>query len=137
MPDNRELYCLNCFALIPSEAEKCPLCAGSIAALSAQGYREKLLHALEHPLDDVRMRAIIAIRLRGDAEAVLPLAECALRHPLNLEEGIEIVRALEGFRLSSDGRRAMEMLANGHPAHAVRIVARQAMGKNKGTTWRT
>jgi hypothetical protein len=35
----------------------CPACGADLDALSARDYRVKLLAALHHPLDDVRMRA--------------------------------------------------------------------------------
>lgn len=126
MTTDREIYCMNCFSLIPAEAETCPVCGEHMAGLSAQHYREKLLHALEHPLDDVRMRAIIALGLRREAETAIPMAECALRHPLNVEEGIEVVNALKNFHAFPGRQHAMEMLTH-HSAHAVRAAAEIAL----------
>lgn len=130
MTTDREIYCMNCFSLIPAEAETCPVCGEHIAGLSAQHYREKLLHALEHPLDDVRMRAIIALGLRREAKTALPMAACALRHPLNVEEGIEVVNALKKFQAYPDGQRALERLAQDHSSHAVRAAAEIAVKQN-------
>ena len=123
MTTQREIYCMNCFSMIPAQAAACHMCGEHVAKLSAQDYRAKLFHALEHPLDDVRMRTIIAIGLRRDAEASLALAECALRHPLNVEEGIEVVNALKSFLPSPDALGALEILAHDHAAHAVQAAA--------------
>jgi hypothetical protein len=40
-----------------------PACGANLSAQSARDYREKLLAALGHPLDDVCPRAILALRL--------------------------------------------------------------------------
>lgn len=127
MATEREIYCMNCFSMIPAQAEACPVCGEHVTELSAQDYRKKLLHALEHPLDDVRMRAIIALGLRREAAVSLALAECALRHPLNVEEGIEAVNALKSFLPTPDGQRALQILARDHAAHAVRGAAQRAL----------
>jgi hypothetical protein len=131
METEREIYCMNCFSLIPAEVKFCHVCGEHMAGLSAQHYRVKLLHALQHPLDDVRMRAIIALGLRREAGTAMPMAECALRHPLNIEEGIEVVNALKKFPPSADGRRALEMLAHDHSAHAVRAAAEIALQRTQ------
>lgn len=130
MAKTQESYCLNCFSLIPAEAEICPVCGEHIASLSSHGYREKLLHALEHPLDDVRMRAIIALGLRREAGTALPLAQCALRHPSDVVEGMEIVNALKNFDASTEGAHALKMLASDHAAHAVRAAAEAALERS-------
>jgi hypothetical protein len=127
MKDDAEHYCQNCFALIAAKIDICPLCGGSVTMLSAQAYREKLLHALMHPLDDVRIRAIIVLGLRRETAADMPLAECALQHPLNIEEGIEVVNALAYIYFSSGQLSALELLAEQHPAHAVQVAARRIL----------
>ena len=127
MATEREIYCMSCFSMIPAQAEVCPVCGEHVTELSAQDYRAKLLHALEHPLDDVRMRAIIALGLRRETGAELPLAECALRHPLNIEEGIEVVGALKYFLPSPVAQRALQILAHDHAAHAVCEEAQRAL----------
>ena len=116
--------------MIPVEAETCPVCGENIASLSAQGYREKLLHALAHPLDDIRMRAIIALGLRREAKTAIPLAECAIRHPTDVMEGMEVVYALKNMGMSAEKQRALTMLINDHAAHAVRVAAEAALVRN-------
>ena len=102
------------------------MCGGCIARFSDQTYREKLLHALKHPLDDVRLRAIIALGWRREEGTATDLADCALRHPLDIVGGMEIVRALNNFGLSAEARHALERLARDHPAHAIRAAAAEA-----------
>jgi len=126
-----EIYCLNCFSMIPAEAETCPMCGEGIASLSAQSYREKLLHGLDHPLSEVRMRAIIALGWRGEGRAAQPLLELALQHPVDVVEGLAVVESLA--RMGIDGQIAMATLAERHRAHAVREAAQQALRRIRHT----
>ena len=119
-------YCPNCFAMIPVGVSVCPACSVVISDISDRNFRQKLLHALDHPLDDVRMRAIIALGLRGEEDAALPLAECALRHTTNIEEGLEVVSKLSNFAPSPDVLLALRMLSN-HKAHAIQEAAIKVM----------
>ena len=68
------VFCLTCFSTMPPDGQTCPACGQGVAAASARDYRKKLTRALQHPLADVRMRAIIALGLRGEASAAI--AEC-------------------------------------------------------------
>lgn len=119
-------YCPNCFTEIPPGTEYCPHCGTRLADWkNTLNYQERLIHALGHPLSDVRMRAIISLGNRGEESAITPLLACAFRHPSDVVEGLEIVNALR--KLPGDPRhRALEQLAATHPAHAVRERA-QAM----------
>jgi HEAT repeat protein len=122
-----EQICPACYRLIPLEAQVCPACGADLAALSARTYRDKLVAALGHPLDDVRMRAILALGLRGEADAADALAECALRHSMDVVEGLAVVGALA--RLGTAGQAALLKLAERDPASAVRIAAQQTAGR--------
>ncbi|MGD9788187.1 MAG: HEAT repeat domain-containing protein [Sulfuricellaceae bacterium] len=122
-----DAYCLSCFSLIPAGADICPVCGAPVDAFSALDYREKLVHALLHPLDDVRMRAIIALGLRGEPETADALVECALRHPTDVVAGLEIVRSLARVKDIGVGRDALAVLKERHPAHAVRGAAAHAL----------
>lgn len=113
--------CLACFRLAPAQSPSCPSCGADLAAISARDYRYKLLHALEHPLADVRMRAIIACGWRGEASAARPLYELALRHPVDVVEGLAVVASLRS--LGDEGRALLKELAETHPARAVRAAA--------------
>jgi HEAT repeat protein len=106
----------------------CPLCGERISDLSERDYGEKLLHALAHPLAEVRMRAIIALGLRAQETAAPELLQCALRHPTDVVEGMAIVDSLARMGGRCQSAQALAELAAGHPARAVRQRAARAMG---------
>jgi diadenosine tetraphosphate (Ap4A) HIT family hydrolase len=91
--------------------------------LSERDYQEKLLAALDHPLADVRMRAILALGLRQQPEPAPALLACALRHPVDVIEGMEIVNSLSRLDHGRPLFAELKTLAAGHPAHAVRAAA--------------
>jgi HEAT repeat protein len=113
--------CPACYRLIPADAHVCPACGADLDAMSGRDFRVKLLAALHHPLDDVRMRAILALGLRGEPETAEALADCALRHPVDVVEGLAVVDALS--HLGRAGARALARLAENHPARGVRDAA--------------
>jgi ribosomal protein L40E len=119
--------CPACFAKIPNVAQQCKACGADIARLSARDYQEKLIAALSHPLADVRMRAIIALGVRGESEGADPLVQCALRHPTDLVEGLEIVRTLARLRAPDVRSKFLGQLARRHPAHTVQAAAEMAL----------
>ncbi len=127
-----EQICAACFHLAPADARTCPACGADLAAQSGRDYRDKLLTALHHPLSDVRMRAIIALGWRGEGDSAQPLARCALRHPTDVVEGLEVVDSLARLRDPAAACGALRALQAQHPAHAVRVAAgeaEQALGK--------
>jgi hypothetical protein len=65
---DRLTFCLNCFRQIDREATRCPFCGIEADRWHETDYVARLSHALEHPLDDVRMRAIIALGWLGEPE---------------------------------------------------------------------
>ena len=119
-------FCGQCFALFPAAATACPRCGALPSRLSERDYQEKLLVALDHPLADVRMRAILAFGLRQQPEVAPALLACALRHPVDVVEGLEIVNSLSRLDHGRPLHSALESLATGHPAHAVRAAALRA-----------
>ncbi len=116
-------YCPACFALIDADTPVCPFCDHDLVWLSGRGYRDKLLTALNHPLADVRLRAIIALGWRGEGEAAQALARCALHHPVDIVEGLQVVESVRGIHDKVVRRNALRMLAQRHPARAVRLRA--------------
>ncbi|MGA8147526.1 MAG: HEAT repeat domain-containing protein [Gallionellaceae bacterium] len=122
--------CLACFHLIPVEAPTCPQCGADIAAFSARDYREKLLHALFHPLADVRMRAVIALGWRDEPETADALVACALRHPSDVVEGLEIINSLVQMKDVVARQTALSTLKAHHPAHAVREAAARMLDES-------
>lgn len=73
------------------------------------------------------MRAIIALGLRGEVLAAEELAGCAVRHPIDVVEGLEIVRSLTHIAETTGQREALARIAWEHPAHAVRRAAAEAL----------
>lgn len=123
--ENRQQICQSCFQLISVEAQICPNCGADIEALSARDYADKLIAALHHPLADVRIRAIIALGWRGEANAVRPLLELAFRHPVDVVEGLSVVESLKN--LGADGRIALSDIAWRHLARPLRKAAQEAL----------
>jgi predicted amidophosphoribosyltransferase len=119
-----DAFCMNCFAPMAAAEAACPDCGASTAELGAREYRDKLLHALDHPLAEVRMRAVHALRLRVEIDAADALARCAMNHPVDVIQGLLIVGALHAMAASEPGRNALRLLAGAHAAHAVREAAR-------------
>jgi len=132
--EDPQQICLACFHLISAAAQTCPYCGADLAAFSARDYVDKLIAALAHPLSEVRMRAIIALGWRGEVHAAQPLLDLALRHPVDVVEGLAVLDSLA--RMGVEGRGAMAALAERHRAHAVREAARQ-MYRSLGHTDKT
>lgn len=120
-------FCLACFMPLPQEAETCPVCGARMAELSERNYREKLVHALLHPLADIRMRAIIALGWRGEPETADALVACALNHPLDVVQGLEIINSLEQMKDAMKRQTTLSILQAQHRAHAVREGARRVL----------
>jgi hypothetical protein len=120
-------FCLACFMPLAQEADTCPVCGARMAELSERSYREKLVHALLHPLADIRMRAIIALGWRGEPETAEALVACALRHPLDVVQGLEIVNSLDQMQDARVRQTALSTVQAQHPAHAVREGARRVL----------
>lgn len=115
---------------INAEERRCPACGLDIAQSSKRDYRTKLLKALQHPIADVRLRAIIALGWRGEGETAEALAQCALRHPTDIVEGAQAVESLCFIRDIAARRRALNMLATRHPARAVRALTADVTTRN-------
>ena len=73
------IYCPSCFRRVAADTPRCPHCTAILSDLDRRSYRERLITALNHPLAEVRMRAIIALGLRRQVAAVNPLLACAFR----------------------------------------------------------
>jgi predicted amidophosphoribosyltransferase len=120
-------FCLACFMPLPQEVDTCPVCGARMAELSARSYREKLTHALLHPLADIRMRTIIALGWRGEPETAEALVACALRHPTDVVQGLEIIHSLDQMKDATIRQTALSTVQAHHPAHAVREGAARAL----------
>jgi hypothetical protein len=65
------------------------------------------------------MRAIVVLRLLGKAQSADALVECALRHPGDVPEGLEIVCSLARIDDPNIRLRALFRIASEHPAHGI------------------
>lgn len=120
-----QYFCPACFAPIPADDREapCPHC-GTVASVWAttHDYTERLIHALGHPNPETRMGAILSLGNRGEARAAVPLARCALAHPIDVVQALEIVRSLGKLPTGPERAAALQLLLH-HPARAVRRVA--------------
>ena len=120
-------FCPHCFAMIDPDAPSCPVCGTDLEEWHAQGYAERLITALRHPLADIRMRAIIALGWSRESLAEQALVECALRHPKDVVEGVEIVNSLSLISDVTSRRDGLLRLACFHPVRSVAEAARLAL----------
>jgi HEAT repeat protein len=120
-------FCPNCYARIPVDAAICPHCRATLNDWQEKAYPDRLIDALGHPLSEVRMRAIIALGWRKERTAEKPLVDCALRHPIDVIEGLEIVNSLNLIRDSGSDDTALRFLSLHHAARAVRTMAAEIL----------
>jgi len=120
-------FCTDCFAPTPPEAEICPSCGARLPAPSEDQRGAILVAALDHPLAEVRGRAIILLGMHGDDAVADALAGCALRYRADVVAALNVVRGLRGMRGGARSLRALHRLYEGHPAAAVREAARAAI----------
>jgi HEAT repeat protein len=127
----REEFCPRCFADLPAGASVCPACGVDLEAWGRLPYLQRLVHALRHPLSEVRMRAIITLGWLRAEDAAPALVECALRDGRDVVEGLEVVESLSRLDMGPVRRAALDRLAREHPARAVRAAAERA-GRKQG-----
>ncbi len=65
------------------------------------------------------MGAIITLGNQRDERAALPLAQCALRHPIDIVQNLEILRSLRKLPCGTGRDAALAMLQN-HPSRPIR-----------------
>ncbi len=116
-----QFFCLVCFAGMAADERDAPcrVCGARIEEWKRRDYTERLIHALRHPNPEVRIGAIVSLGNRRDPRAALPLAECALTHPVDVVQALAIVRALRIIPSTPERDTALDMRA-AHPARAVR-----------------
>jgi hypothetical protein len=125
-------FCPACFHEVPERDRTCPYCGASIHDWSLRhSYGERLVQALDHPLAEVRMAAIIALGKRRDAAAARPLARCARRCATDVVQGLEIVRSVASLSPGSERSSALRRLQR-HPARAVRREAARLLAGSPG-----
>lgn len=126
-------FCPVCYCHVSIDEVRCPHCGISLKEWQRRSYTEKLIPALHHPLADVRMRVIITLGLQRARQAQEALVECALRHPSDIVEGLEIVNSLRLIAAAGSGPTALRRLADLYPSRPVRCAAREAIEKLNST----
>lgn len=120
-----QFFCPACFAELPASdpEQPCPHCGVVASAWEAgHSYTERLIHALGHPNPEARMGAILTLGNQAEVRAAIPLAQCALAHPIDVVQSLEIVRSLHKLPTSPERAVALALLID-HPARAVRRAA--------------
>lgn len=111
-------FCPSCFAEIDAASSTCTQCGADVQAGRDRAYPQRLLHALKHPLSDIRMTAIEALAQLQPEGAAMALADCALEHPRDPVQGVAILRALERLPRNPAWAAAVSRLVD-HPAAVV------------------
>lgn len=126
-------FCPNCFDDIGPDAEICGSCSINVKEwMTQKSYTERLIHALNHPIAEVRMGAIISLGKLKEVKAAVPLAQCAFTHPIDVIQGQEIIRALEQMNFEREVEQALKMLSK-HPAKAVQGKVLKILKQQKGS----
>jgi hypothetical protein len=113
-------FCPSCFQKVSKGIKICPFCATNISRWEENTtYEEQLVHALLHPISEVRMGAIISLGNKKYQEAAIPLAECALEYPSDIVQNLEILRSI-GSLLDSGPKRSAIKLLQSHPSSIIR-----------------
>lgn len=114
-----QYYCPDCFGIVDPGAVHCLHCGVDLRSARERPYAERLIQALRHPLSEVRMGSILSLGNRREIRAAVPLARCALAHPTDLVQALEIVRSLQKLPAGRERDEAFRLLAT-HPARSIR-----------------
>ncbi len=113
-------FCPSCFHKVSKEIKVCPFCGIDISRWEENAtYEEQLVHALRHPISEVRIGAIISLGNKKCQEAAIPLAECALEYPNDIVQNLEILRSIGSLSDSEPRRSAVQRLKS-HPSSIIR-----------------
>ena len=120
-------FCTVCFREVKQTQQICPYCEVDILDWEKKTpYNERLLHSLQHPIAEVRMSVIISLGNQRQKYSAVPLAHCALEHPKDNVQNLEILRSIEKLPLGRE-RDSAVLLLRKHPS---RIIRRQAQELN-------
>lgn len=123
-----QFFCPNCFARVPSAHGACPACGvDSREWVEDCSYTDRLIHALDHPISEVRMAVVISLGNRNNPAASVPLARCAMKHPTDIVLAMEITAALKKLPEGPERHDALVILKT-HPAQAIRNAAARTGG---------
>lgn len=122
-----EYFCPYCFANVESGDVLCPSCGRDIHAWEeTRPYVARLVQALKHPIDEVRMGTIITLGNQADPQTAAAMVECAYRFPTMMTQNLEIIRALQRFPVCLERDIALELIGQ-HPSQPVAQRARDLL----------
>ncbi len=89
-------FCPVCFKKLNKNRLICPYCHININKWQEEiTYESRLIHALQHPLSEVRMGAIITLANMRSTNALIPLTNCAFKYPKDIIQNLEIIKSIE------------------------------------------
>lgn len=113
-----------CFARVLEDDRICPYCCQDIQEWEQKKtYATRLVQALRHPIDEVRMGAIISLGNQADPHTATALVECAYRFPTMVPQNLQILASLLQFPSSPERDIAFNLLSK-HPS---RMIAKRAI----------
>lgn len=117
-------FCPNCWQDVEDKAARCPHCGYELAEYDRLSYEDKLLMALEHPVRENRMIAIVALGRLGSRKAVPLLRHIAMAtDDFHEAQAVAEALALIGGADSEAVLRAMTR----HPSRLVRELAERTL----------
>ena len=97
----------------------CPACGIDANVWTSQRtFSERMTNALRHPSDDVQMTAIIILGNRAEPSTAVPLAQEALKLPMNVCRGLAIVQSIAKVSAPPEKEHALTLMA-AHPARVI------------------
>lgn len=69
--------------------------------MDSTSYTQKLLEALYHPVEQVRMGSIISLGNRQDETTAVALAKCAHFFPMQITQNLQILSCIADFPQSA------------------------------------
>ena len=116
-------FCPNCFTEVLENDKVCSHCHLNIREWEEKKtYTTRLVQALHHPLDEVRMGSIITLGNQADPHTAASLAECAYRYPTMVPQNLQIIASLLQFPASRERDEGFRLLSQ-HPS---KVIAKQA-----------
>ncbi|MBA5604216.1 HEAT repeat domain-containing protein [Duganella sp. FT3S] len=122
-----EIFCVHCFAILPTGCDICPSCHEKLSYLGSEESRDLLLKVLHDKRAKIRSDAIFALGRRNDRRIAGELVACALRHPADINEGLQIVKVLAAIDDETHRATALQYLIARHPASQVKQAALSAL----------
>ena len=117
-------FCPNCFRELKNKTDTCPYCGFNIGDYQRTvPYENRLIHALNHPVREVRMGAIISLGNMKSEKAVKPLIEHSMENPKDVVEGMEILNAIRKILKGEEFRKTLLYVIKSHPS---KVIARMA-----------